>query len=123
MPSAVSWLITSAVVSITPKVIRYCVSETAKENCGGTNSRSNSATLRTEASTDGPRPRRAATSTMPSRYTITTLVRSKLPTICAPSAVAAATTASAFRYAGQRLLRAGRRGATGFSSPASPLIT
>ena len=38
------------------KVIRYCVSETAKLNRGGTKKKSNNTTLRNELSTDGPRP-------------------------------------------------------------------
>ncbi len=43
------------------------MSETANVNCGGTKKKSNAATLRTEATSDGPRPKRVATTSTPSR--------------------------------------------------------
>ena len=48
--------------SITAKVIRYSVSETANDQRGATKKKSNATTEATAASTDGPRPRRIATS-------------------------------------------------------------
>ena len=61
-------------VSSTPKVSRYCTSETAKEASGWTNRKSNSPTLTTEASAAGPRPWRSATPTTASRKSMTMLV-------------------------------------------------
>jgi hypothetical protein len=56
-----------ATISITPNVIPYWVSETAKVRYGGTKPKSKAATLSTEASAAGPRPRRVATNATPSR--------------------------------------------------------
>ena len=53
---AVSWLMISATTSITMKVSRYWVSDTANDSCGGTKKKSNAATDRKDASTPGPRP-------------------------------------------------------------------
>ena len=64
---AASVLITSATSSMTAKVTRYWVSDTAKVRYGGTKKKSNAATLRTEARIDGPAAERVATSTTPSR--------------------------------------------------------
>ena len=60
-------LITSATASMTPKVTRYCTSETANVRYGCTKKKSNAATLSTDIRIDGPRPKRAATTTTPSR--------------------------------------------------------
>ena len=67
----VSPLTTRATISMTAKVTRYCESETAKVKRGGTKKKSKAATLRTNASTDGPRPVRVETATTLSRYTMT----------------------------------------------------
>ena len=58
---------TSAMVSITPKVTRYCASLTANVKRGGTKKKSNAATFSTAASTDGPRPKRSPVAVTPSR--------------------------------------------------------
>ncbi len=62
-----SVLITTLTSSITPKVTTYWVSATARVRCGGTKKKSNAATLRRAASTEGPRPYREATNATPSR--------------------------------------------------------
>ena len=54
--AAVIWPISNATASITLKVSRYCTSDTLNEKRGGTYRKSNAATLKNAASTDGPRP-------------------------------------------------------------------
>ena len=63
----VSPLMTRATISMTVKVMRCSVSETAKDRYGGTKKKSNTATLSTEASAVGTRPARVATTTTPRR--------------------------------------------------------
>ena len=53
------------------------MSETANVKYGGTKKKSKAATLRTDASIDGPRPCAPPTSTTPSRYTMTRFASSK----------------------------------------------
>ncbi len=57
----------SVTTSMTAKVTRYCVSETANEKNGGTKKKSNAATLSIADRTAGPRPKRAAMIAAPSR--------------------------------------------------------
>jgi len=80
---------TRATISITANVIRYCTSETLNEKRGGTYRKSNAATLRNAASTAGPRPKRTATATTPSRNSMTMFERSS--TSCSGAASAAMT--------------------------------
>ena len=54
----VSVPIVAATTSITTNVMRYCVSETANVRCGGTNQKSNSATLTSDAGGSRPAPER-----------------------------------------------------------------
>jgi hypothetical protein len=70
-------LVTSATISITKKVSRCSVSETANERYGGTKKKSNTSTLRTDAMTVGPRVDRVATPTTPRRYTMMRFDRPK----------------------------------------------
>ena len=56
---AVSSLIKRPMVSITAKVSKYSMSETANVRYGGTKKKSNTSTLTTEAATAGPLPERA----------------------------------------------------------------
>ena len=91
----VSPLITSATTSMTAKVTRYCVSETANEKNGGTKKKSNVATLSSEANAVGPRPLRAATATTPSRYTMIKFDRPKCENMSQAMPVQRATTTSA----------------------------
>jgi len=65
--SATSVLMMSPTASITAKVTRYSVSDTANDKRGGTKKKSNETTASTEASTDGPRPNRVAISATASR--------------------------------------------------------
>ena len=74
---AVSCPVTRPTTSITPKVGRYCTSETANDRRGGTKKKSNAATLTNATSTAGPRPNHTATPTTASKNTITILARSK----------------------------------------------
>src|SRR5258706_3261028 len=90
-------LITSATTSITAKVTRYCVSDTAKLKYGGTKKKSNAATPNTEARIEGPRPNRIAASITPSRYTMTRLVSSSQPDISHAMAVQTAAITAANR--------------------------
>ncbi|MOA42247.1 hypothetical protein D3C78_1642830 [compost metagenome] len=53
---ATSWPATSPTVSITAKVIRYWMSDTANDQCGATKKKSNSATDSTAAHAAGARP-------------------------------------------------------------------
>ena len=64
---AMSVAMVSAMVSMTPKVTRYCTSLTANVNRGGTKKKSKAATLTTAANTDGPRPNRRPVAVTPSR--------------------------------------------------------
>ena len=88
-------LVTSPTTSMTTKVKRYLTSETAKVKTGGTKKKSRAATLRIEATSDGPRPYRVATTTRPSRYTITRFASSKNGKVSHAAPVASATTAVA----------------------------
>src|SRR5262245_38446041 len=63
-------LITRPTSSMTANVTAYWVSDTAKVRYGGTKKKSNAATLSTEASSEGPRPVRVATTITLSRYTM-----------------------------------------------------
>ena len=63
----VSPLITKPTASITRKVSTWRASLTAKVMKGGTKKKSKAATLRMEASSEGPRPERMATAMIPSR--------------------------------------------------------
>ena len=92
---AVSWPVTRPTTSITAKVSRYCTSDTANDNCGGTKKKSNAATFRNAAITDGPRPCHTATPTTDSRNTITMLARSKYGTSPCVNTVVAAQAAAA----------------------------
>ena len=62
---------------MTANVSRYCTSLTANDRRGATKTKSNAATLRKAASAEGPRPNLSATSTVPSRNSMTMLARSK----------------------------------------------
>ena len=53
--------------SMTAKVTRYCVSETAKSKRGGTKKKSSATTETTAAKMEGPRPCERETATTPSR--------------------------------------------------------
>ncbi len=64
---AVSVAITSAIVTMAPKVTRYCASETAKEKRGGTKKKSNAATFSSAVSAEGPRPSFKPATVTPSR--------------------------------------------------------
>ena len=68
---------TSATVSMTANVSRYCVSETESDIFGGTKKKSNATTDRNDAKTPGPRPSRMATAITPSRYSMAMLARSR----------------------------------------------
>src|SRR5678816_1966197 len=67
----------SATVSITANVSRYCASLTANDIRGGTQKKSNAATLTNAAATAGPRPNLSATRTTVSRNSITMFASSK----------------------------------------------
>ena len=67
----------SATASITANVSRYCASLTANDMRGGTQKKSNAATLTKAARTAGPRPNLSATSTTVSRNSMTMLASSK----------------------------------------------
>ena len=86
---------TSPTASMTPKVTRYCTSETAKLMRGSTKKKSSKPTLSKLASTAGPRPSRSATATTHSRYTMTMLAVSRCHCSGQLSAVATAHTAAA----------------------------
>src|SRR5574340_1145169 len=88
----------SATASMTAKVTRYWTSLTAKEICGGTKKKSNSATLAKLARMVCGRPKNAATNTTASRKSITVLARSSV--LCKGQAinVVSAQAASASRY-------------------------
>ena len=85
----------SATASITANVSRYCASLTANEKRGGTQKKSNAATLTKAASTAGPRPNLSATSTTVSRNSITMLARSKYGSSAVATSVVKAHAASA----------------------------
>jgi hypothetical protein len=72
----VSWPVSRPTASITANVTTYCTSLTANDQRGGTKKKSKAPTLRHAASAAGPRPKRIATSTVPSRNSITMLARS-----------------------------------------------
>ena len=84
---------------MTPNVIRYWVSETAKEKYGGTKKKSNVATLSTEASTVGPRLLRIATTTTPRRYSMIRFDNPTCGNMPQATAVQRATMPSASAYA------------------------
>ena len=75
--SDVRWPVIRPTASITTKVIRYWKSVTAKVKRGGTKKKSKQATLTQVAITDGPRPKRTATSTTTSRNSMAMLARSR----------------------------------------------
>ena len=62
---------------MTVNVSRYCTSLTAKDSRGATKKKSKAATLRNAANAAGPRPHFSATSTVPSKKSMTILARSK----------------------------------------------
>ena len=64
---AVRLAITSAMVTMAPKVTRYCTSDTANEKRGGTKKKSKAATFSTAVSADGPRPSCRPATVTPSR--------------------------------------------------------
>ncbi len=76
-------------------VSRYCASLTANEKRGGTQKKSNAATLTKAASTPGPRPQRTPTRTTESRKSITMFARSKYGTSASATAVVKAHAPSA----------------------------
>ena len=76
--------------SITPKVIRYWVSATAKVSRGGTKPKSKIRTAATLATIAGPRPYRAAASATAARKAIT-MFASFIPSRSKPVATRAPT--------------------------------
>ncbi len=76
---ATRWEVISPTASMTVNVTRYWASTTVNERCGGTNNRSNSATLANAAATAGPRPSRTAQMKTTSRNSMTMLARSSQP--------------------------------------------
>src|SRR5262245_38879576 len=100
--------------SITPNVMTYWASLTAKLSCGGTKKKSNTSTLATAAATAGPRPYRVATNATPSRNTITTFASaSRNDWLTQPSSVHTVTTAAVARYGRQSNGAGGVAGARG----------
>jgi hypothetical protein len=73
----VSVVMTPATRSGTTNVTACCKSETAKDRSGGTQKKSSEATLRIAARNEGPYPTRVDTTTMPTRYTMTTPASSR----------------------------------------------
>ncbi len=92
---AISVAMTSATVSMTPNVSRYCTSDTAKVNRGGTKKKSKQTTFRTAVSTDGSRPMRKPAMTTPSKYTMTRFDSSTYGNMPNATAVQAAEIAAA----------------------------
>jgi hypothetical protein len=88
----------SATTSMMTKVITYWASSTAKVIYGGTKKKSNANTPSTVANAPGPRPKRAATSTMASRKTIA-LLASARPISWKAQATSEATTIAASDHA------------------------
>jgi hypothetical protein len=82
-------------MSITEKVTMYWESNTVKLRYGGTKKKSKARTLRTDASTEGPRPVHADTPTTPSRYTMMMFDSSKYGNIAQDDAVQNTTTVAA----------------------------
>ena len=80
---------------MTAKVTRYCTSLTANDRRGGTKKKSKAATLSSAARAAGPRPKRIATPTTPSRNSITMLASSSTPASGVASSVTATLTAAA----------------------------
>ena len=64
---AVSVAITSAMISMAANVTKYWASDTANVNRGGTQKKSNDATLSMAVRAEGPRPSRSPATVTPSR--------------------------------------------------------
>ena len=83
-PRSINSEITSATVSMMANVNRYWMSSTVKVPAGGTNVKSNAATLSAAQTIAAPREKHSAITTTASRYTIAILTTSKRGAIARP---------------------------------------